>query len=232
MKALVTLTAILVLTVVVSATPEQLPLVPSQCMTAVPSADDFVSDYTGPASDIRFWYAWRGDVTAPINSLRVAIHEDDGGKPGTTLWEQTFTEWQTTQTVMSARPFYICPMKIFPEDHLNSYQVDLLNIPNPYVLTSGQLYWLELQADVEQTPGLMPAEMMGWRLHGAGVKNNPAMWYFPPPQMGGNPEWVLANQKYSELGVFDLAFNINPEPATLVLLSLGVLALGRRSRRK
>jgi len=207
----------------------QTPAVPSQCMTAVPSADDFLADYTGPASDIRFWYTWRGDVEAPLNSFRVAFRADDGGMPGDLLWERTVTEWQTTTRTVNCKPAYICPMQVFENDHLYCHQVDITGIADPFMLEEGQMYWLELQADVTKTPGLMPSEMIGWRLT-AGVHNSPAMWYYPPPMMGSNPQWVEAQVKYPELGSLDLAFVIVPEPATISLLVVGLATMLRRRK--
>ncbi len=213
------------------AVPDQTPAVPSQCMTAVPSADDFVSDYTGPASDIRFWYVWRGDVQAPLNSFRVAFRAEDAGKPGALLWEQVITDWTTTTRTLNCEPDYICPMQVFTQDHLYCHQVDIVDIADPFMMAEGELHWLELQADVTATPGLIPKEMIGWRLTGEGVRNSPAMWYYPPPAMGTDPEWVQSKAKYPELGSFDLAFNIVPEPMTLTLLAMGAALVQARRRR-
>ncbi|MBI4578500.1 MAG: PEP-CTERM sorting domain-containing protein [Planctomycetes bacterium] len=194
-------------------------------------ADDWLCTETGPVSDVHFWGSWYGDIVGAISWVQISIHADipdpDGpgpeySKPGELLWLQVFypTQFTVRPWDTGQQGWYDPNLEYWRRpDHSQTWQYNIVNIPDPFIQQKGTVYWLDIS--VESNYG-----EWGWKtsyLH----FNDDAVWadYVP----GGQTPWQELRDPITGQSL-DLAFVITPEPATVVLL-LGGLALLRRFRR-
>jgi hypothetical protein len=187
-------------------------------------ADDWLCTESGPVSDIHFWGSWHQDLIGQIANIHVSIHADVSdpafSHPGDLLWERDFVpgEW-------SERPYgtgdqgWADPSTgtWLRPDHMEFFQYNIQNIPNPFDQVAGTIYWL----DVSVTTG-SPDTLWGWKTS-LDHWNDDAVWSAP-----GTFWQELRDPATGES--LDLAFVITPEPSTLSALVLGILALCRATR--
>ena len=191
-------------------------------------ADDWQCTQTGPVKDIHFWMSSRREPFALLN-VYVSIHNDDTlgpfGRPGGLLWERSFDESMFTirKYGISSQGWYdpMPPEEVVPGDHENIYQVNIVDIRDPFFQEEGTAYWLSLNVNGTGTMG--PAEL-GWKTSLSHFRDN-AVWSNVDPVAG----WQQLFYPFTSESL-DMAFVITPEPATLALLLLGGLAMMRRKR--
>ncbi|MGB3087172.1 MAG: PEP-CTERM sorting domain-containing protein [Phycisphaerae bacterium] len=201
-------------------------------------ADDWQCSATGAVRDIHFWGSWAGDFVGNIMNLHVSIHgnvaEGPHGwsEPGDLLWARDFGPaefsialvgtgdqgWYNPGDAAGIRP-----------DHVNYYQVNIVDIPDPFDQKKDTIYWLDLMVTVD-------AYDFGWKTS-LDHWNDDAVYLGLLVNTGLNMNSVA--EGWIELldpitgESLDMAFVITPEPATLAFLGLGVAAmLARRHRRK
>jgi len=201
-------------------------------------ADDWLCTETGPVEDIHIWFSWSEGWEGPIPSILVAIYSDDPvgphgySQPRDILWEKEFLagEFTTRPAGAGDQGFYDPATDyIMEHDHDAFFQLNIVDILDPFIQTEGEVYWLSLTVNCDPVSGPIP----GWKT--ADVDSYPepdtgqhyrddAVWRC----MGMNVwEWQeLVDPLDGES--LDLAFVITPEPATLGLLAVGALALLRR----
>jgi hypothetical protein len=210
-------------------------------------ADDWLCSGTGHVTDIHFWVSWKGDDFAPFNTVSVKIYSDDPIGDGGTRPENTFSQpdkvlWQRvfTQSQFSMRPYgfgdqgWLDPAyepATAPADHHDFWQVNIIEIEEPFLQKAGTVYWLGLNID---PPG---PTYVGWKT--ADVMS------YPPPFTGehfmddavfttitpvGMP--TVWHELYDPVtgASLDLAFVITPEPATMALVSVGLAIVAARRR--
>ena len=202
-------------------------------------ADDWQCTQTGPVNDIHFWTSWQGDnapstepVPGRIDSVTVEIYSDvpavPGGppfsQPGQLLWGHQFlaNEFTVRAAGTGDQGFYRPnggPTDFTRPDHILYQQVNIADIPDPFIQTEGTIYWLALYAD--------------WF---TGIQS-PVGWKTSQDHFNDAAVFLNANlpaQQWEPLfdpitgEVLDLAFVITPEPTTLALMALGTLAILRR----
>jgi len=174
-------------------------------------ADDWQCSGTRDVNDIHFWVSWAMNMLQPINNFTVTIYSDvpdpDGNgplysMPGEALWVRTFAAGDfTIHNMPEDLQGWHDPSVGYwvPEDHTLWQQIDICNIPDPFVQEQGTVYWLGISF------GQLP--FVGWKESGSDLFNDDGVW------------WDQAGQRWKELrdptgGLsLDLAFVITPKKA-------------------
>jgi len=185
--------------------------------------DDWVSPFTGPVTGVGFWVAWAGDREDTYLPALVSISADQdmGGGihvPGNGLWTGETQSDALAGTVDQGwfRPDQSSwggpPGEVVLHDHTQLRRTwgavpDLLNVQQ------GVTYWVAMY--VWTVEGVL-----GWSTSGS-QSGMPAAYQDP------FEGWKRLSDPLTGAPL-DLAFEIVPEPAALLLLALGGMALIRR----
>ncbi|MCA9261680.1 MAG: PEP-CTERM sorting domain-containing protein [Planctomycetales bacterium] len=200
--------------------------------TAASPSDDWKCTATGPVTDLHFWYSWRDDRVGQISMVQAQIYADDRtgefSRPGEFLWRGQFTGDQiVTRLYGEGEQGFFNPnidgaAGISPNDHKLIYQANITNIPDPFVQTAGEIYWLQLSVPTD-------GGALGWKTS-LDAFEDVAIYY------------NLNEQRYLPLydpltqAPLSFAFVITgvPEPSTaaLALMILGLATLGFTSRHR
>ena len=126
--------------------------------------DDWKCSETGPVTDIHFWYSWARDIVQDIPWISISIYSDDPGppsKPYEQLWNRQFSE----DEFIIAGPWtgdqgwYHDPNQWEEHDHQQYYQINIVDISDPFEQEEGVIYWLVIQMPYYSFP--YPA--VGWK---------------------------------------------------------------------
>ena len=176
-------------------------------MTNWMQTEDFVIRQDTPWFDLHFW-----TIEAPgaffDNSMYVALYDDNGGEPGNILADGTFTSGvNMTKTLVGGGV-----LGFFDE-----YRYDLQI--SGYVLSAGVQYHLGLHANPSNNYGTR--DEIYWETTGFNGTNT-GMESFG----GSAGPWANNGNEH--------AFQLTtvPEPASMVALGAGLLAVARRRRNK
>jgi len=225
--------------------------------TAKILADDWQCSASGPVTDIHFWGSWLEDILPtrqqgdliiedPGNVVfRLSIHADipadpasGHSRPGEKLWERLYTPVHPSWT---SRLYESDILESFYDPNIGqiigvdtkAYQYNFFIDPaDAFQQEQGKIYWLEVVA-----AALDLQAVFGWKTSLDNF-NNDAVWgdvVGVDSDPSADPEeWFQlrypADHQFRGQSI-NLAFVITPEPATLVVLLLGGLAMLSRSRR-
>ena len=219
-------------------------------------ADDFLCTETGLVTEVHIWGSWRQDVfpwgepgTAGSGDpyavdFRLSFHEDRPvghpenphpySVPGPLLWEGDF--WAGSYDAVEVAQFpegWYNPNtnEYYPGDHFGMWQynfyLDAAGIA-PFIqqgtATDPQVYWLDVTAFPH---GYDETAQWGWKTSRDHWNDDAVYTDFGPDPLPG--EWNELVLPWTGESL-DMAFVIVPEPATMVLLAMGGLALRRRRR--
>ncbi len=190
-------------------------------MTNFTLADDFRCTQSGPITDIHFWESWKADWDGVVTGATVSIYAASAtGGPDGLLWSRTFVGTITQYQVGYGVQGWDDPQRdtncVYP-DHNYFYEVNIVNIDNPFYQVEGQIYWLALQVTTSDGVLGWKTTLDPWGAH--------AMYW---TGTGWEPIAVCTQNM-----PVDLAFVITPEPTTMCLLGLGgLVGLIRRGGRK
>ena len=197
-------------------------------------ADDWRCTSSGPVTDVHFWVSWMEEVEDNIENIHLSIHFDIPAGPGGTPHSRPADDpppWQgdfgpndfTMQHAGTGDQGWFDPP--FEEssrpDHQNFYQINIVDIPEPFEQVEGTIYWLDISVDLR---GEAETGKLGWKTSRDHF-NDDAVY------------WDMIDQKWVELRdpetneSLDMAFVITPEPATMTLLAIGGLCVLRRRRK-
>jgi hypothetical protein len=224
--------------------------VPSQWKTL---ADDFICTQSGPITDAHIWGSWLNNGL-PINSaglqdpgslqFKISFWSDvqpnaavPYSHPGTMLWSGIFApgQFQVNPNVIPAQEHFYDPNTgtIIGSDNA-VYQYNFNNLVDAnglnFVQTVNTIYWFEVQAEVFNLPGAVPATF-GWKTRDPlqhfmddavfadtnGFNGPNISFWRDMVYPSGHP---LAGQS------FDLSFVLTtPEPSTFVMAGVAGVAL-------
>jgi len=203
-------------------------------MANITLADDWQCTSTEAITDVHIWGSWLGDIKPPDMGLvqfRLGIWSDVPANgtfpshPGTQLWSTVTTPTAYQLWSAAVNGSFITPDGTILGSDTEVWQFNFLNLKDTNNETFVQrgtpavplIYWLSVQV-VGTTAGTF-----GWE---TSVTNNlddaAYRWDDQAP-------WVDLHNVQTGKSL-DLAFVITPEPGSLALLGLGVLALCRRRR--
>jgi len=116
-------------------------------------ADDWMCAESGPVTDVHFWGSWSGGNEGVVISFQVSIHENIPGtsRPGNPLWERSITNFVVAapHDPPSSQAWYDpSTCEFIPDDHTPYFLYNILDIPEPFVQTEGEIYWLNISATV------------------------------------------------------------------------------------
>jgi len=148
--------------------------------------DDWQCSATGPVKDIHFWVSFNGGYGDPndILNFNIEIWSNNPGDPDipwsypdqllwmyvhpSFTWRYVDTDWQGWFDPYS--------YSWWTSDHLGCWQIDIENIPDPFIQHEGEIYWLVIN-DVVTTSGIS----LGWKESNEHFMDNAAWWngYYP-----------------------------------------------------
>jgi hypothetical protein len=189
-------------------------------------ADDWLCPRSGEVDDVHLWYSWEGDKVGIISAVTLGIYSNspdpDGGgplysEPNELLWSKTFDVFKTRFWDTGDQGWYD-PINDYYNllDHINIYQLNIVDIRDPFYQEEGEIYWLSVSLDMGEDPN-----QPGWKTSENHFMDDAVWWD------GAN--WNELKDPITDESL-DLAFVITPEPTTIALLGLGGLLLRRRKR--
>ena len=193
-------------------------------------ADDWQCSETGPVSDVHLWGSWefgQGDE-ALISRIHLSIHTNipapaAGGfsMPGDLLWERDFSpgEFTVIDPYGTGEQGWYDPNsgEFRPGDHFTFHQINIVDIRDPFSQTKDEIYWLDVSVET-----ITPSARWGWKTTQDHFMDD-AVWADIIDPGGIITNWQELRDPTGES--LDLAFVITPEPATMVVLVLGLLPM-------
>ena len=144
--------------------------------------DDWMCSETGSVTDIHFWYSWADDGVQDIPWISVEIYSNNPGPPSTPhelLWSRTFQDvdfiiagpWTGDQGWYHPTTMWI------EHDHQQYWQINIVDIVDPFEQEEDVIYWLVIQMPYYSFP--YPA--IGWKTsqdhwNDNAVFGNPGNW--------------------------------------------------------
>ena len=196
-------------------------------------ADDWECSESGLVADVHLWGSWKRGVEGQIRKIHLSIHDNiakgpDGYSiPGNLLWQRDFDASQFTirDAGTGVQGWYDPNVNEWePEDHNTFHQINIVDIQKPFPQKRGDIYWLDVWVELEESPVLT---MWGWKTSRSDQFMDDAVW--TDDVAGAVTPWTeLVGPDGNSL---DLAFVITPEPTSMAMLGLGALGVLLRRRR-
>lgn len=195
-------------------------------------ADDFQCTESGPISSIHFWVSWMSDIEgSQFQNIHLSIHDDvpdpDGAgpeysHPGVELWNADLNQGDFQmqyQFYGSGDEGWFDPGsgQGIPHDHVNYFQVNCINIADPFGQVAGTIYWLDINIQTDQ--------LIGWKTSQDHFNDDSVYW----DELSTSWKELRDPETGESL---DQAFVIVPEPNTGVLLLMLASGVGIYFRRR
>lgn len=193
-------------------------------------ADDWKCTAGGDVTDVHFWVSWMQEVEDQILNIHLSIHANipvgpDGYSiPGDLLWWRDFAPGEFTMRDYGTgdQGWYDPPFEDWwRPDHEKYYQINIVDIPEPFTQTEGEIYWLDISADLW---GESELGKLGWKTSQDHFTDDAVYWSMM------DQTWLeLRDPDTGES--LDMAFVITPEPATISMLALASIGVLLRRRK-
>ncbi len=163
--------------------------------------DDWKCNQTSYVQDIHFWISWWNDINKTIPWIYVSIWSNNPEGPNgwsipdQLLWERTFESGE----FIVAGPWYgdqgwlEPPSLYYPNNHQEYFQINIMNISNPFLQFTDEVYWLVINMPFEEQ------YICGWKTTFENYSDS-AVFAFDP------------DDTWFQIFEIDLAFVINGEP--------------------
>lgn len=207
------------------------------------AGDDWVLAGGGAIPKISLWGSWLNDSVDPTVMFKLSIHRDNPagpggtglpyGRPGVEIWSYVGQAANYTLAASGISGNFYDFMN--PSGGVGSsskmYRYDFNFSQSQFVAEAGVTYWLVVQA---QTAG---GKSFAW--NSSSDRNGDAAVFGNTATFGATTRAVYNPLTYDGLpmdpdtgnvNAFDLAFNIVPEPSSVAILGLGLLALAVRRK--
>jgi len=188
-------------------------------------ADDFLCTTQGPITNITIWGSWTNDLDWQEVEFTLSIHDDIPASqsptgysmPGALRWQMAFAPGSYRQSVYARDidEWWLTPPNKakFPGDHV-CYQYDF-DIPVQAAFyqegtpSNPKVYWLDVQAQVNQTLPPPPVFLFGWKTCPTNW-NDCAVWVNAQEPYSGNWSKLIYPAGHPHQGQpVDMAFRIN-----------------------
>ncbi len=131
-------------------------------------ADDWQCTESGEVTDVHIWVSWKGDLDSDIIRVHLSIHDNvpvgqqGWSEPGALLWEQDFLQVQFSYIWYGEgnQGWFDPPSDYIEGDHINYYQINIVDISNPFYQEEGTIYWLDVSIEIDQPT---QEEYIGWK---------------------------------------------------------------------
>ncbi|MEX0777219.1 MAG: PEP-CTERM sorting domain-containing protein [Phycisphaeraceae bacterium] len=195
--------------------------------------DDWQCGGTGRVDDVHLWVSWQGGLVGQINRVHLEIWSDvpagadtqvPFSHPGGVLWQGEFLpgKFIVGPPLAGVQGWYSPEAPTFvQEDHLQYFQLNIAGITAPFVQQIDTTYWLGVHI-IPETAAVGPQPIVGWKTSLNHFNDDAAFFAAGQWHELLDPVQVLPPVS------LDMAFVITPEPASLVLLTVGGLMLLRR----
>ena len=156
-------------------------------------ADDWRCSESGPVKDIHFWGSFQhNDVFHPL-MFQLEIWDNvpkgaDGSfsHPGQRLWTFTADDVGIVPVDPPSMQGWFDPFTdlVLPDDHDSYFQYNVVDIPQPFHQTEGEVYWLAISA--HNVVGPAPVQW-GWKTSASPQFMDDAVW--ADFGAAGAPQW-------------------------------------------
>ena len=193
--------------------------------------DDWMcNDSDSPVTGFRWWGSYfddAEDVSYDISSVEgfyISIHEDVPADvlpshPGARLKEQYFRVDQLSGFCCGTHELDIGPD--FYGDIVYEY---FALFDTKFIQTEGEIYWVNIAAEIKDG---IDRNVWGWHTSNTHNLDDAVVVSGYDPETGTYQDWYVI-----EGGGGDMAFEVIPEPSTLMLLIPGLGAVGMLARRR
>jgi hypothetical protein len=112
--------------------------------------DDWQCIETGNVDDIHFWISWFYDDPMDIPFIDISIWSNNPQGPGgwseplELLWQRTFQQGEfVMRHYGDGAQLWMMPWgEIIPQSHIGIYQINIIDIVDPFEQIEGEIYWL------------------------------------------------------------------------------------------
>ncbi len=120
--------------------------------------DDWMCNQTGNITDLHFWISTFEDIgVEPQFAFNVSIYSDDRtgiySKPGEIQWTELFLqlEYNISEAYLGDQGWIIPGDSYEEHNHQYFWRIDIENISDPFYQENGTIYWLVIQASVNDS---------------------------------------------------------------------------------
>jgi hypothetical protein len=204
-------------------------------------ADDFKCTASGEITEVHFWVSWYQDFALweSIRNIHLSIHKDNPAgtvypwsSPGELVWERDFLpgEWlfRPDEQFSGLQGWYDPLFQIVePANHLQTWQINIMDIVDPFFQVEGEIYWLDIRIDQEPFSPDPRLGKIGWKTS-MDHWNDDAVFDIIPEDPFIN-EWFEIRDPFTQESL-DMAFVIVPEPnvIAMILMTAGSFIFVRR----